>query len=181
MTLLVKGQVLTLIVLIIIKESKNRGIIAVILMNKRIEGDRVSNSQTERIESLKAGIIGAISFGIAYGVTMVSNLYILENTNIGELNLLLRLGAAIFNGLLFGVTYRYIVRTDTNSRLSDGAVLAFSLVRSLALLELSENLRSNFYVLIILSIETILCFALARVNLDLALDRKWVKPFRGSR
>ena len=58
----------------------------------------MSNSQAERIESLKAGIIGAISFGIAYGVMMVSNLYILENTNIGELNLLLRLGAAILNG-----------------------------------------------------------------------------------
>ncbi|MGF1485755.1 MAG: hypothetical protein ACFBSE_01410 [Prochloraceae cyanobacterium] len=148
-------------------------------MDKRIEGDRVRESFAERIESLKAGIIGAISFGIAYGITVASNLYILENTNIVELNLLLRLGAAIFSGFLFGVTYRYIIRTDTNSHLSDGAVFAFSLVRSLALLELSENLRSNLYILMVLSIESILCFALARVTLDLALDRKWVKPFKG--
>jgi len=148
-------------------------------MDKRIEGDGVSHLQAERIESLKAGIVAAISFSIAYSITLVSNLYLLENADLEQLNLLLRLGAALFSGLLFGVTYRYIIRTDSNSHLSDGAVIAFGLVRSLALLELSGNIRDKLYVLIVLSIESLLCFALARVTLDLALARKWVKPFRG--
>ena len=148
-------------------------------MDKRIEGDGVSHLQAERIESLKAGIVAAISFSIAYSITLVSNLYLLENADLEQLNLLLRLGAALFSGLLFGVTYRYIIRTDSNSHLSDGAVIAFGLVRSLALLELSGNIRDKLYVLIVLSIESLLCFALARVTLDFALTRKWVKPFRG--
>ena len=175
------ADALTLIVIKYHKVTKNGKIIPIILVNKRIEGERVINLQADRIESLKSGIIAAISFGIAYSITMLSNLYILENTNIAELNLLLRLASALLSGFLFGITYRYIVRTDSNSHLSDGAVIAFSLVRSLALLELLGNLRDNLYILIVLSIESILCFTLARVMLDFALDRQLVKPFRGSR
>jgi hypothetical protein len=38
---------------------------------------------------------------------------------------------ASVNGLLFGVTYRYIIRSDKNPQLKAGGILAFGLVRGL--------------------------------------------------
>ncbi|MDJ0636429.1 MAG: hypothetical protein QNJ34_24845, partial [Xenococcaceae cyanobacterium MO_188.B29] len=85
----------------------------------------------------------------------------------------IRGGIAWISGFLFGVTYRYIIRGDRNSHLNDGAVLAFGLVRGLALLEETTVLSSGS----ILLIESVICFALARLSLDLALKYKLIKPF----
>ncbi|MDJ0589281.1 MAG: hypothetical protein QNJ72_04685 [Pleurocapsa sp. MO_226.B13] len=138
---------------------------------------------TERIESVKAGIVGAVAFAIAELVTTIARAIIiaprmeLSSTPI-MLNweLLVQLAIGMVSGFLFGVTYRYIIRNEGNSHLNDGAVLAFGLVRGLALIE--KNLVwSELLALISLIIQSIICFALARLILDLAISRKLIKPF----
>jgi cellobiose-specific phosphotransferase system component IIC len=145
----------------------------------------VGISLTERIESLKAGTLAAISFMLAYSIAMLFNSLILAvrfeklallQAEI-EINLLVKVAIALLSGFLFGVTYRYIVRSDRNSHLKDGAVLAFSLVRGFAPVEVSDNLMQNAWVLSVVGFESIFCFAIARFILDLALDRYWIKPF----
>lgn len=141
---------------------------------------------TERIESVKAGLIGAVGNAIAEFLVILARSLIIalvinrhsEIIAIDSLECLLQLAIGAVSGFLFGVTYRYIIRDDQNFHLKDGAVLAFGLVRGLALVE------SNFYLagllsLVVLVMQSIICFAIARFILDLAIARKFVKPFKG--
>jgi len=140
---------------------------------------------TERIESVKAGLVAAIAFTIADLIAIFLNNFILVPWGIGVRLLQLNSGVdsfitiatALVSGFLFGVTYRYIIRSDRNSHLKDGAVMAFGLVRGLALLEATMLKSGQFWSLSILIVETILCFAIARYCLDFALGRKLIKPF----
>ena len=132
---------------------------------------------TERIESVKAGIVSAGAFVLTELVILVaqdSGFNLAIATIDGTWLVQLIIGAV--SGFLFGVTYRYIIRGDRNSHLNDGAVLAFALVRGLALIE--ENLvLSELLSLLFLIIQSIICFAIARFALDLAMARKFIKPF----
>jgi hypothetical protein len=138
---------------------------------------------TERIESVKAGLIGAIAFTLAALVLLivqglVSDLILKLNTNFGVISWIsaIQLAIGAVSGFLFGVTYRYIIRSDRNSHLQDGAVLAFGLVRGLALVERNLVL-SELLSLAGLVLQSIVCFAIARLILDLAIARKLIKPF----
>ena len=152
---------------------------------------------TERIESVKAGVVGAGAFAIAELVISMaigfagarsamrsesfraialtlareSNFILLVSGD----NLLVQLAIGAVSGFLFGVTYRYIIRDDRNSHLNDGAVLAFGLVRGLALIE--QNLLSELLSGLLLVAQSIICFAIARLILDLAIARYLIKPF----
>jgi hypothetical protein len=88
---------------------------------------------------------------------------------------LLKLSIAGASGFLFAVTYRYIIRNDDNSHLKDGAVLAFGIVRCLALWEGNSNWQEEFYSLIVLSGESLLGFALVRFCLDWLIFKEWLK------
>jgi hypothetical protein len=131
----------------------------------------------ERIESLKAGILAAVSFSFPYlGFSLLNRL--IFASQVPDLALLPgnfggRVAIAALSGFLFGVTYRYIVRGDGNPHLRDGAVLAFGLVRGVGASEVSANLA----VLAIFGGESLLCFAIARFSLDWALYYNWVKSF----
>ena len=103
----------------------------------------------ERLESLKAGVIGSISLGLAFLSTSLINVlwlnkyFQLVNYNTVDIvNLQVLLSGIIvgFSGFLFGVTYRYIVRVDTNPHLKTGGILAFGLVRGLTQIEVAWNL-----------------------------------------
>lgn len=146
---------------------------------------------TERIESVKAGIVGAGAFAIAelvillmlyYGCNLLpelnfSNLGIMKTVNFAlNIAFWLQLIIGAVSGFLFGVTYRYVIRNDTNSHLNDGAVLAFGLVRGLALVE-PNLLESELLSVLFLIIQSIICFMVARFVLDLALTHKFIKPF----
>jgi hypothetical protein len=140
---------------------------------------------TERIESVKAGIIGAGAFAIAELVVILArNLiitFVIEHSSttiVFNVEWLLQLAIGAVSGFLFGVTYRYIIRDDRNSHLNDGAVLAFGLIRGLALIEDNFDLAA-LSSLIILVVQSIICFAIARLILDLAIIRKLIKPFKG--
>ena len=137
---------------------------------------------TERIESVKAGIVGAGAFVVGESafelVKSLFNIIVLQNVIRFSIDWTwsIELGIGAVSGFLFGVTYRYVIRADRNSHLNDGAVLAFGLVRGLALIEknliLSELLSLSGLVL-----QSIICFAIARFILDLAIARKLIKPF----
>jgi drug/metabolite transporter (DMT)-like permease len=127
----------------------------------------------ERMESLKAGGIAGMAFLIVYG------LFILVNHNFGIpfQETLVKLAIALLSGFLFGVTYRYIIRTDSNSHLKEGSILAFGLVRGGGLAEMTDHLLDNGVFLAIVLLEGIIGFAIARLCLDIALSRQWLKPF----
>lgn len=164
----------------------------------------------ERLESVKAGVIGSLSVGSAFLVTTVVNGLLLKqyfpilNINQGssidlqiinlqisqisqiinsQINLQFILSAVIagFSGFLFGVTYRYIIRVDKNSHLKSGAVFAFGLVRGLTQIEFGWSFNNAIFPFLILAAESIFWFALAVTFLDLAISLTWLKPFIGNR
>ncbi|MEM7592043.1 MAG: hypothetical protein AAF383_11100 [Cyanobacteria bacterium P01_A01_bin.83] len=132
---------------------------------------------TERIESVKAGIIGAAAFAITELVILIIKPLIIDTVIALDITLLIQLAIFMVSGFLFGVTYRYIIREDRNSHLNEGAVLAFGLVRGLALIEhnlLLSELLSGLWLIT----QSIIGFAIARYILDLAITRKLIKPFQ---
>lgn len=133
-------------------------------------GSQLASLYSERIESLKVGAIAALSFSVAYGLVLVCRLLWLELA-IAPLavptgtELLVKGGLAWLSGFLFGVTYRYTVSNNQNPFLRDGVVLAFALVRGLAPVEVLSD-WSQSSVLIILVVESLFCFAIARFTLE---------------
>ena len=87
-----------------------------------------SMSELERLESLKAGVLSAVI------VVLVDSVAAISVSSRAE-DLTLRLGIVALSGFLFGVTYRYAVRGDSNPHLKSGVIGAFGLVRGLAQLE----------------------------------------------
>lgn len=140
----------------------------------------------ERLESLKAGIIGSISLGLAFlGTSLINVLWLSQDfpiftyDKIDQVNLQALLSGVIagFSGFLFGVTYRYIIRVDSNPHLKTGGIWAFGLVRGLTQIEVGWDINNPILPFLILAGESILWFALAAFALDIAILRKWLKPF----
>ncbi|WP_228059008.1 hypothetical protein [Nostoc sp. LEGE 06077] len=136
---------------------------------------------TERIESLKAGIIGGFALGFTCLLTNLLNTLLLAKYFEILISLqvtvywhwLVSWAIASFSGLLFGVTYRYIIRQDQNPQLKAGGVLAFGLVRGLAQVEFDWSLPCA-----VLASESVLWFIVTAITLDRAIQVGWVKPFQ---
>lgn len=151
--------------------------------------NKISDPQlmAERVESLKAGIIGGFSLGLAFVITSLLNTLVLARyfPTLVSLHIdvnwlwLCRGAIAGFSGLLFGVTYRYIIRTDKNPQLKTGAVMAFALVRGLTQVEMGLN-SSTILPFVVLAGESILWFAIAAIAVDIAILLGWVKSFPSS-
>nr|WP_228017125.1 hypothetical protein [Synechocystis sp. LEGE 06083] len=130
------------------------------------------------MESIKAGCLGAIAFGLVYGLTLLGNNYfslLTSPLSSDWINLGLNVGSSLLSGFLFAVTYRYIIRQDDNAHLRDGAVLAFTLVRSGGLIELPTT--EDPLAIAILMGESLISFAVVRSSLDWAMDWGWLRPF----
>jgi chromate transport protein ChrA len=139
----------------------------------------------ERVESFKAGIVGGLSMCFAFVLTSLLNTFILAKyfqilkslqSNVSW-HWWVSSVVATFTGLLFGVTYRYIIRSDKNPQLKAGGVLAFGLVRGLTQIELGWNSNSTTWPFLVLAAESLLGFAFAAIALDLAIKLGWVKLF----
>ncbi|MFS0517111.1 hypothetical protein ACEYW6_20670 [Nostoc sp. UIC 10607] len=139
----------------------------------------------ERIESLKAGVIGGLSVCFSFAIASLLNTFVLTKyfqtlaclqSEVGW-HLWVSGAVATFTGLLFGVTYRYIIRSDKNPQLKAGGVLAFGLVRGLTQIELGLNSNSTIWPFLVLAGESLLWFAFAAIALDIAIQLRWVKPF----
>ncbi|MBN3879481.1 MULTISPECIES: hypothetical protein [unclassified Nostoc] len=139
----------------------------------------------ERIESLKAGIIGGLSVCFSFAIASLLNTLVLAKyfqtlaSLHSDINWHLWWSGAVatFTGFLFGVTYRYIIRSDKNPQLKAGGVLAFGLVRGLTQIELGYNSNITIWPFFVLAAESLFWFALAAIALDLAIQFRWVKPF----
>lgn len=133
----------------------------------------------ERIESVKAGVVSAGTFAVAELCLWAIPIWDTRVTlpTLASYRIwLVQLAIGAVSGFLFGVTYRYVIRDDRNSHLNDGAVLAFGLVRGLA--EIEQNLvLAELLSGLLLVVESIICFAIARLILDLAIARNLIKPF----
>ncbi|MEO1373361.1 MAG: hypothetical protein AAFW70_03355 [Cyanobacteria bacterium J06635_10] len=145
---------------------------------------------TERLESLKAAIICALSFSLVFILASIFNHSLLKDYfhnfyNLSAITLnwrwLISTGIAGFSGFLFGVTYRYIIREDENPQLKAGSVFAFGLVRGLTQVDAGLNFSLSVFPFILLALESILGFAVAASSLDSAIKLGWVKPFIGNR
>lgn len=144
-----------------------------------------SQLMAERIESLKAGIIGGLSVCFSFAIASLLNTLVLAKyfqtlgclQNDVNWHLVVSGAVATFTGFLFGVTYRYIIRSDKNPQLKAGGVLAFGLVRGLTQIELGYNSNTTIWPFFVLAAESLFWFALAAIALDLAIQFRWVKPF----
>jgi hypothetical protein len=135
------------------------------------------HDKVERIESVKAGSLSGIAAGIGYGSIATIDILISPEYSRSLTSLGLEAAISIVTGFLFGITYRYIIRTDRNDHLNSGAVLAFGLVRGLAQIDVSKFELSQIWLDISIVGESILLFSIARYVLDRALTANWILPF----
>ena len=135
------------------------------------------HDKVERIESVKAGSLSGITAGIGYVSIAIVEASILPEYLPSLITLGLGAAISIVTGFLFGVTYRYIIRTDRNDHLNSGAVLAFGLVRGLAQIDVSKFELSQIWLDGFGVGKSILLFSIARYVLDYALVARWVLPF----
>jgi hypothetical protein len=139
----------------------------------------------ERIESVKAGLLGALAACSMFGALVLVNHWLLipRVAQLAPLQIatpftvLTSSTIAALSGFLFGITYRYIIRQDQNPHLNSGAVLAFGLVRGLTQAEGKLDEAIALLPLVILGAESVLLFAGTRLVLDWVLRQGWVKPF----
>ncbi|HLO47488.1 MAG TPA: hypothetical protein VK211_03585 [Kamptonema sp.] len=147
-------------------------------------------SLAERLESLKAGILAALSLLLAFGMAETANSLMLakslETLPAMDFNLVVRGAIALISGFLFGATYRYAIRRDTNPHLKSGVVLAFGLVRGFGQLDIGLSndagilLDPNIWLFAAMDAESILMFAIASLSLDFAIQHNWIKPFNSN-
>lgn len=148
-----------------------------------------TNDMVERLESLKAGIFGGLSVCLTFLITTFLNNLLLAKyftalsilqINIQDWRWWISGAISCFCGLLFGVTYRYIIRSDDNPQLKAGGVLAFGLVRALTQVDMGLCCYSTILPFVVLGAESVVWFAIAAIALDTAIKLGWIKPFKST-
>jgi hypothetical protein len=150
-------------------------------------------SLADRIESFKAGFLGAIASVFAFfviallhhlGPKVLPKLQLINSFELDKpLILLVKLGMIGFSGFLFAVTYRYIVRSDRNSHLKSGAILAFACIRSFATIDRDLPTFINLplipvtVAIAILLLENITWLAIVQNILETAIQHQWITAF----
>ncbi|MGD1873966.1 MAG: hypothetical protein ACFB02_13040 [Mastigocoleus sp.] len=144
------------------------------------------NLMKERLESLKGAAIAGLCLAIAFVVTSLLNASVLSSyfpifpshqAEFLSIHWFFNGAVVTFCGLLFGVTYRYIIRTDKNPQLQAGGIMAFGLVRSLTEVETSLNYSTDFLPLLVMGVESIIGFAIAGLILTKAIDIGLIAAF----
>ncbi|MGP1374865.1 MAG: hypothetical protein ACTS3T_18695 [Almyronema sp.] len=143
----------------------------------------------ERWQSLKVGAIAGMSALLtglalwlgqrAIAVGWVAALDF-DLSGLSGLTFLVSSLIAGISGFLFGVTYRYAVRTDTNPQLKTGVISAFGLVRGLAQVDVGSAVAQSFWPFFAAAIESLILFAIAGLILDLGFKQGWLKPFNSA-
>jgi hypothetical protein len=144
-----------------------------------------NSEQAERLESLKAGMLAALSLSFAFiSTTAVNHLFLAKYfVALGSLRVLVNWqwltsgSLAAICGLLFGVTYRYVIRDNDNFQLKTGAVLAFGLVRGLTQLDIGLNTPGSVLPFVVMAVESISWFAIAAIALNWVISLGWIKTF----
>ncbi|MEP0905609.1 hypothetical protein NC969_08840 [Leptolyngbya subtilissima ST-M1] len=141
----------------------------------------------DRIESLKAAVLAGIAAGLAAAVLLLAHRVPSLGWGAALASIASGLSGSTFwvsaviaglSGGLFGITYRYAVRQDENSQLKAGVVLAFSLVRGLALVNVAAAVSLRGWPFAMAIAESLLIFATAAASLELARQQQWIKPVK---
>ncbi|MGD1907653.1 MAG: hypothetical protein ACFB0C_16925 [Leptolyngbyaceae cyanobacterium] len=141
----------------------------------------------ERLESLKAAALGGSAAAIVAVTLTVIRPLVLNNADwglglpiTGLLGAVTLIGWAIaaLSGALFALTYRYAVRKDTNPQLKGGVVLAFTLVRGLALVDGGSAIAQHYWPFAAASLESLLLFGVTGLLLEIAFSQAWIAPFQ---
>jgi hypothetical protein len=137
----------------------------------------------ERLESVKAALFSAVAVAVTFALLTTFNqwiaaaipaLWMLQMQGLNWQGL--GSGAIAFlAGFVFGITYRYVVRSDQNSHLGSGVVMAFGSVRGLAQLDVGLMAQGIIWPFVVLAAESLFLFAIARLVLDLVLRLGWVQ------
>jgi hypothetical protein len=149
---------------------------------------------TERLESVKAAILSGSCLALMFSITTFVNnqlftkyflaIQLVElkqlSSNFLDLHWWVSAAIAAFSGFLFGATYRYIIRTDSNPHLKSGGIMAFGLVRGLAQVDVGISYTSNIVPLVVVAGESILWFAVAALILDITIQLGWIQPFQSN-
>jgi hypothetical protein len=141
----------------------------------------------ERLESLKAAAVsgaaaGAIAAALllyrqSQGVGVAAAIAALTTGGIGSLSVWLSAAIAGLSGALFGLTYRYAVGRSQYGQLQAGVVLAFGLVRGLALVDVGSALAQQGWPFAAAVAESLLLFGASAAALNLCLQNRWIQPF----
>lgn len=141
---------------------------------------------TERLESLKAACLGGTCGGGISVAEKTVNILLTSSQGIVGLSptlslvslaLLVNIAINTLSGALFALTYRYAVRGDNNPQLKAGVVLAFSLVRGLAQVDVGSAIAQKFWPFFAACGESFLLFAVTALGLTIAQQWQWVNPF----
>jgi hypothetical protein len=147
-----------------------------------LAGSTFSKNQ-ERLESIKAAFFSTVAVGITFVLLTLFNqlvasaippLWVLQMQGLNGQGA--GSGAiALIAGYLFGMNYRYTVRTDLNPHLGSGVVMTFGLIRGLAQLDVGLMAQGVIWPFVVLALESVFLFAIARLVLDLVFDLGWVR------
>ncbi|MEM9567035.1 MAG: hypothetical protein AAF974_01915 [Cyanobacteria bacterium P01_E01_bin.34] len=144
--------------------------------------DRIESIKTGGVSVAIAGMVGALMIGFNVWLVSSSALIYLslsvpsELAQLGLTEFGLSSVGLLVSATLFGITYRYIVRTNKNPHLGPGAVGAFGLVRGCAQLETGWELQLHLAPLILAAGEGCLVFAAVASGLDLCMQKGWIHP-----
>lgn len=137
----------------------------------------------ERQESIKAALFSAVAVAVTFSAltafnqivaTAIPSLWMLQMQGLNWQGL--GSGAiATLAGCVFGINYRYAVRTDRNPHLGSGVVMAFGTVRGLAQLDVGLMAQGVIWPFVVMAAESLFLFAIARLVLDLVLRLGWVR------
>jgi hypothetical protein len=139
--------------------------------------DRVESLKTAILTGLTAALVAALVLlvhrGAALGVAAAlgSALHGLRG-----LTFWVSVAIAALSGSLFGITYRYAVRRDRNLQLKTGVILAFTLVRGLALVNVGDALSLQGWPFVSAVCDSLLLFGVAGAALEGAMYRQWIRP-----
>lgn len=145
--------------------------------------DNSDNQFAERLESLKAGMVGQLTAAILFVPVDLLNSYLQSGTvkqlaDLLQIETLISGAIVLISGFLFGVTYRYIVRQDSNPQLQSGAVGAFGLVRGLTQIEASWDKKMPLWIGGLGVAENLLLFGAIALSLNWAMGRGWIQRMR---
>ncbi|NJN03522.1 MAG: hypothetical protein HC873_12035 [Leptolyngbyaceae cyanobacterium SL_1_1] len=140
----------------------------------------------ERLASLQVGAIAGLSTLLTAVLLLLAHRAIatgwpaavaINLSGLSGLTFVVSSLIAGLSGFLFGVTYRYAVRSDANFQLKAGVISAFGLVRGLAQVDAGSAVAQNFWPFLTAALESLILFAIAGLLLDLGFRQGWLRPF----
>lgn len=139
--------------------------------------DRVESLKTAILTGLTAACVAALGLLAHRGATL-GIAAALDSTIHGLRGSTFWVSVAIaaLSGSLFGITYRYAVRRDHNFQLKTGVILAFALVRGLALVNVGDALSLQGWPFVTACGDSVLLFGVAGAALEGAMQRQWIRP-----